>query len=199
MSQFLPRPCRFVVQNTGNELGDGQRAVTTPGYSAPELATTRTGTPASDVYSLGITFYEIFHAAVLKPVKAIKTASSYETGRAFKEYVSSELRSRSIESPFDAFPYLELMSSMTEENPDKRPTLDQISKLLDRSYRKAISGGPSYQVKTVANNYLWNPTIHRVLGEELFYVLIKGGNPVLDFDDIRVDLERTGTTGFSLR
>jgi len=170
----------------------------TPGYAAPELAPGRAPTPESDVYSLGITFYQIFYSTIFS-ASPPTTASEFKSGRDYKRYLSTDFDIGSTQIEFDAVPYLKLMSSMTDENPKERPTLDQIDSILSASLTAVLRKVPSYSVQTERDHYHWNPAVHEILQEDLYYILVKGGNPVIELEDMLTDLDRTGFTGFSVR
>jgi serine/threonine protein kinase len=171
----------------------------TPGYAAPELSPGGKPAREMDVYSLGITFYEIFFASILEPTSNLKTAGDYTSGREYKKYITANFDVNGDQAGLDAVPYLKLIASMADENPENRPTLDSISEWLTSTLWALRAKGRQYRVKTPADQYLWNPLVHEVLQEKLYYIMVKGGNPNVDVRDILTDMSRENITGFSLR
>jgi len=194
-NNVIPKLTDFGISRTTWEPVKGL----TPGYSAPELQPGKMATEQSDVYSLGITFYEIFYATIVNSGPPVRTASSYHSGGAYKQYLNDDLRTRTARDHFSALPYFDLMALMTDDKPENRPTLEQVTTLLNRSLQQCLLKGPQYEVKTARDQYLWNPNIHALFQEDLYYLLIRGGNPILDVDEILSDLRRDGAVGFSLR
>ena len=171
----------------------------TAGYAAPEMAPKSPATPESDIYALGITFYELFYAVVLDSQSDVKTASEYDSGRDFKKYLRSEFGSQTDVDSFNAVPYLTLMSNMAEEEASARPSLDSIKSMLNLTKQNVLKKGPQYKAITPTDTFLWNPAVHQRLNEEMYYFLIRGGNPILDVKEILVDIDRVRAHGFSLR
>lgn len=167
-----------------------------PGYSAPELTTNVAPTAKSDIYSLGITFYDILYATILKSATEVKMAHSYKTGKKYKEYLREV--SDATQSTF-VLPYISLIASMADEQADDRPTLHQVSAILEASLAKVLSHGPHYEVKTKPDCYLWNPVVHELLDEKLYYILVKGRNPAIDLQEVIADLQHAGFVSFTVR
>jgi serine/threonine protein kinase len=84
----------------------------TPGYMAPEQENTGIVTVQSDVYALGMTFFDLFFP-VGEPVSA-STVSSQQAMHICKTLTSAETRS--------LYPGLcELLTQMTDADPKRRP------------------------------------------------------------------------------
>ena len=167
----------------------------TPGYSAPELSPGVSPTAASDIYSLGITFYDILYATLLKTREDVKTAISYRSGKDYKRYLTETFDEATAVSNFH-LPYKNLAASMASEKPEDRPKLDQITSVLMKSLTE---GASQYHSKTKRDTYVWSPMVHEGLDEKLYYVLLKGGNPTIDVQNLISDLNHANLKGFSLR
>jgi serine/threonine protein kinase len=191
--QIVPKLADFGIAGSALEPIKGFA----PGYSAPELTTGVTPTAKSDIYSLGITFYDILYATLLKPATEIKTARAYKTGKEYKEYLR-EISYDATQSKF-VVPYISLIASMASEQAANRPTLDQVAAMLESSQAKVFRDGPQYEVKTKPDTYLWNPLVHELLDEKLYYILVKGRNPAIDLREVITDLEHAGFTAFTVR
>jgi hypothetical protein len=127
------------------------------------------------------------------------TASEYRTGLEYKEYLQTSIQTAALPEDFDRFPYLQLLSSMTDEDESRRSTLEHIKKILESRLTQLLREIQPYAVKTRRNVYLWHPRVHACLEEELYFILIKGRNPSIDLDFLISDLRSAGVVGFSLR
>lgn len=189
----VPKLLDFGVSSSVLEPARGH----TPGYVAPELAAAgSSATPLSDIYSLGMTFYDILCGTLLDPTDSMSVAQLKPSRDA--KSLRILLEETTVQTDLTV-PYRRLIASMLHEKPEERPTLSQITSILESTFRALISQGPQHTVKTPRDTYLWNPALHELLEERLFYIFVKGGNPNLDLRDIITDLNHAGARGFSLR
>lgn len=105
------RPARLVVSERGEIklVGFGENAAGTPGYLAPERASGVPATPASDLYALGCTLYQLV------------------TGRAPDDAAGLAGAAPGAEPALDA-----LVRRLVAADPAARPAHDEVVATLDR-------------------------------------------------------------------
>ncbi len=113
----------------GARVATGGRIVGTPLYMSPEQAQGKEGDHRSDMYSLGITFYQMITG---KP-----PFSSTET----KELIKSQINTNIPSVPAGVHPFVaKLITRLTNKDPAKRyPDYDTLLNELDWGYRNYLT------------------------------------------------------------
>ncbi len=187
---FLPKLTDFGIASTALRRQKGF----TPVYSAPEIVDGGMPTEQSDVYSLGITFLDILYGTRLNDGQKVDTAVEFKSGRDYKHYLERIDRGKTrMTSRLGRI--RALVETMTNEVASERASLDSI----ERALRRIAFSQDHYPAKTVADTYIWHPSVHETLNEKLYYFLVKGGNPAIDLLNLNSHLSHAGFKGFSLR
>ncbi|MEJ1401804.1 MAG: protein kinase [Candidatus Sedimenticola sp. (ex Thyasira tokunagai)] len=193
---LIPKITDFGISRAFHESSIGG----TKGYMAPELEE-QGATPSisSDVYSLGITFYEIFYACLLEDFTKDDLATNYESGESYKIYIESlyQKTKDKVEIPIDK--YLSVFSSMVKYDSKDRISLGEVRRFLELN--KGILASQDYPkyLKIVQENiYRWNPKTHILLNHTLNYVFLRGGIPNIDINNLSRSLREAHIAGYSI-
>jgi serine/threonine protein kinase/flagellar motility protein MotE (MotC chaperone) len=117
---------KFSEESSGGRPGSPSitgrgRILGTPEYIAPEQLIGRPATPASDLWSLGVTLYSTLerHSPFMpragKPAQAIKAAILYEEPLV----------------PTTAGPLVDIVLRLLEKDPPRRPSADEVAEVLE--------------------------------------------------------------------
>lgn len=156
-------------------------------------------TDKSDIYSLGITYFEIIYATVLADeLGAQKTASDYTSGSEYLEYLTKQLQPKTSKIDEEKHSLLKLFGLMVSVLPENRPPLQNILEFLRDSKNNNARNQKRYKSKMEPNKYIWHPDIHKRFSESKYFFLLSGGNPKSDFAYIKADLKALGLSSYSL-
>jgi serine/threonine protein kinase len=169
-----------------------------PEYMAPEVFRNVRPTKESDVYSLGVLFYEILTGRlpyVLNPKSKEERWNDYE---ALHNTGSADMKR--IVDRFDSS-LAELVKRMMAVKPGERMKLPKaigrLRQLQEDEIRSTIKN-PESDAVIRARTYRWNPRVHEFLGNHLFYYLIKGTSPSGDPTWFKNNLTERGIHGYAL-
>jgi serine/threonine protein kinase len=170
----------------------------TPGYQAPELEPGTTPTFFSDIYSLGIMFYEILFFCVINDAKETYKPSSYSSGEEYKTYIQYSGNLETVISKWPVNKYKVLFAKMVNVEPENRLRISDVLDFLRLEKTNLIARGSIYEPRVTRNRYHWNPEIHRRVGEDLYFIFLKGGIPEKDLRFIKSDFSNTAVEGYCL-
>jgi len=168
-------------------------------YMAPELKKEMNASPSilSDVYSLGIMFYEIFYYCYLDD-KEGDIINDFECGEDFKSNIETLIEKTTKKVNISIEKYINIFSSMVKEIPEERISLSDVKYVLEVRKRNLLSKD-NIDFKVVNKDiYRWNPLVHKMLEHQLYFVFINGGFPVTDIDNLNRNLQDEQLFGYSI-
>ena len=150
----------------------------TPEYMAPEQFTGGQPTVLSDIYSLGILFFQITTGRL--PFHAEWTTND-ERFRKYQELHQQSPRPKAFaDNPAIGEPLSELIYEMMSIEPDDRPRSAKdiglkLVRIRDESLIQKIiqvhpKESPTRKAIFEENTYRWNPKIHVAFGEQLHFI-----------------------------
>ena len=169
----------------------------TPEYMAPERLNNPSSepTPESDVYSLGVTFYEIITGTL--PIQARGEDRILAYAAAIDR---SEVDYTPVRTVFNER-MARLIHNMMEKSPEKRPTIAQVISSLESQSRESLVAEGSNPKKVYIleeNCFRWNPELHVALGHRLNYFLVGGYSDVSSVQWWKNRLATEGVCGYSI-
>lgn len=114
------------------ELDDPNAIEGTPFFMSPEQASLQTLTPASDVFSLGISMYNVLTGAMPYDMKEVTTQGQLlNTVRTLKASPIKRSDRKLKEFPAEL---IELIIQMTHPKPEERPDATQVEQVFERYF-----------------------------------------------------------------
>lgn len=171
----------------------------TPGYMAPEIHL-KTGDPSfeSDIYSLGISFYEMLLGhhpldQLLRNSDQMKALQGYYYTH---EYIDSAPL-RELDSPEMA----KLIQRMCSRNPANRPTIEEVIEELEglaREVKSRFTPRAEEAFPELAGRFRWSETVHAAFGESERIIFLKGARAELDPQYLSQRLAKERLFGYSI-
>lgn len=193
-----PKLMDFGLSITTDSI-DG-RLVGTPEYMAPEVFDSpRDASKASDVYSLGILFYEILSGGTL-PFHFSAQSKQERLDKYRDAHQNATINLEEIRARFDKG-IVKLLDQMLQKAPTKRLPLNRILAHLEKfklsEIVETLKVTPE-ESREKESRYIWNPSVHASLGELLAYFVIRGTSIKGDPTWLTNNLKERGFHGFSI-
>lgn len=153
----------------------------TPEYMAPELFTGEMCTEFSDIYALGLLFFEICFQR--KPYKWTRHGDLYERSEYYK-HIHTE-QQFTLATPEEAARLPNHLPRLIEEMFFSRKhrslssVIAALNAIQNELIHRAVSNDGTDEFP-FSGKFRWRPIVHQKVGKTLFYIFFKGHNPQQD-------------------